>query len=329
MNIRDFFNFFRAEDSEEVIIKLRLGKTGSGKSLDQNEEDVLPALLDGQEVWTCYWVNWNGPNWHYFTPRDFDAIKRLRNCVVVFDELRQSFDPRSWESETEEIRSFFELHRHRHNTIIGNTQDVSLVSKTIGIQAHIWIMIERVDAIWPIRFWHALLKTKEVRIRRDYLTFQELKKISNGWELGEDVAIDADWLERGYKVKDILHRELDSYKVELVHKYCPRCKMRQGSQIIASETADWCDYDIKSGNYKLKVKEYCPRHKETLLEVRESGMYDTDYEPEVKPKKITVKAFIDSPEGYRQIPYTGNLSMKQGDEIQALGERLNHQANRV
>lgn len=294
----------------DVKIKIRLGKTGSGKTLDQNEEDVLTDLLDKQEVYTCYWVNTTLPNWHYFAPRDFDAIKNLRNATIVFDELRQSFDPRSWESETEEVRSFFELHRHRHNTIIGNTQDVSLVSKTVGIQTHEWILIEQIS---KGRFGHwieRLFKTESISVQKDFLTFQELKKMANGWELGEDVALNSEWERKNYRIKDIIHPELDSIKIEIVHRYCPRCAMRQGEQILAADTNKICRFDDTVKSWILKKKEFCPKHVDEPLEVRLSGMFDTDYEPETVEKELLFKPFVKK-EIWSE--YRGGLSVKQQD----------------
>jgi len=282
--------------NEDVKIKNILGKTGAGKSLICVEDWFLPALLDKEDVHTCLWLNWKGytdedgqliQNWHYFAPRNFEKIKNLRNCVIGFDEYRQSFDPRRYDDETEEVRAFFELHRHRHNDIRGNTQDVSLVAKTIGIQAHEWSQVERVEPTWLQKGWDWLLGRECIRIRRDYLTFAELKKMANGWELGEDVGLEAEWEIIRYDIKDLLHHELDEYKQELVHRYCPKCKMRQGEQIKAEDTEKIANKILdRKGNligWELKEKEYCPRpnHKHIELELKESGMFDTDYEPEV------------------------------------------------
>jgi len=293
-----------------VKTKVRLGKTGSGKTLDQNEIDVLPALLDGQEVWCCYWVNTTLKNYHYFAPRDFDAIKNLRNCVIIFDELRQSFDPRSWESETDEVRAFFELHRHRHNTIVGNTQDIALVCKTILVQAHIWILIERIEDGIVMKWLKKRLNIESVKIRKDYLTVQELKKMSYGWEMGEDVALNNTWERTNYKIKNIIHPELDDIKKEIVHRYCPRCEMRQGEMILKKDTEKVCYYDNETKEWKLKKEEFCPRHKEERLEVRLTGMFDTDYEPEVKEKQVIFKPFSKQ-EVFRE--FKGGLSVKQSE----------------
>jgi len=307
--------------NEDAKIKNILGKTGSGKTLITTEEWVIPALLDKEEVWTCFWVNWRGyldengqlvQNWHYFKPRDFHSIAKLRNAVIIFDEYRQSFDPRRYEDETEEVRAFFELHRHRHNDIRGNTQDVSLVAKTIGIQAHEWSQVEQLPQNWLWRIWDWIKGQKVIRIQRDFLTFQELKKMANGWELGEDVALDAEWVIHKYNVDKLVHRELNDYKQELVYPYCPKCRYRQGwktggktkidgemveeikDQIKREEMKSLVEEIIdKKGrvSYRLKEDRYCARHQDQLLELKESGMFDTDYEPETHSEEYIVKKY--------------------------------------
>jgi len=308
--IKNFINIFREYPDTSAKIIGRLGKTGSGKTLDQTEQDVIPALLNGEEVWCSYWINWNGPNIHYFNPDDFDAIANVRNAVIVFDEIRQSFDPRRWESEDEQVRTFFEMHRKRHNDIIFNTQDVSLVAKTIGIQAHQWAQVERVKDSILKRVWYNISRHEGITIRKDYLTFQELKKIANGWELGEDVAIDADWEITHYRAQNLIHHELDDYKVELVHRYCPICQSRQGEMIKKEDTNKVCKKDEK-GNWILRQKEFCPKHPKEKLEIKESGIYDTDYEPIRIEKELIWVPLVDCKKGERKVRYNGPLSERQ------------------
>lgn len=290
--------------NEDSKIKNVLGKTGSGKSLICTEEWTVPALIDGEEVWTCLWINWKGENWHFFKPRDFNAIKDVRNAVVIFDEYRQSFDPRRYQDETEEVRAFFELHRHRHNDIRGNTQSANLVALTIAQQAHEWSQVERLEPTWWNIITDHLIGKEYIRIKQDFLTFAELKKMSNGWELGEDVAIDAEWVIKKYEVTALIHRELNDKKQELIHAYCPKCKMRQGffeslagkdiltTQIKAEDTDRYAKLEIrgKSWNYSWKEPRYCCRtnHADVLLEIKESGMFDTDYEPIVKEEEYKI-----------------------------------------
>lgn len=309
----------KQEQIEGHIIRIRLGKTGSGKTLDQTIEDIIPRLIAGETIYSCYWINWKLPNYKYFVADDFEAIKNVRNCVVVFDEVAQSFDPRDWEKESSEVRRFFQLHRKRHIDIIANTQDISLVAKTIGILAHEWILIEKVEK----NIWDHIFKPKTIiKVDKSIMTWQRLKKMAIGFELGEydyergEISIE----NKNYKEEEIIRRDLDEYKIELVHRYCNKCKQRQGKQILSEDTEEICEFNEKEG-WKLKEKEYCPKHPEEELIIKRSGMYDTDYEPESKEKEVIFKPFVPSPAGWRLIEYKGRLSQKQMDEQKKLGEK--------
>ncbi|MFZ4799300.1 MAG: hypothetical protein ACOYMA_17505 [Bacteroidia bacterium] len=292
----DLLNCYKELQEEEGDneITIRLGKTGSGKTVLQTFENVLPLLLDNQEVYCCYWLNYNGINLHYFKPKEFDKIKDLRNTTIVFDEIRRSFDPRQYGEETEEFRSFVELHRHRHNNIIGNTQDISLVAKTFGIQTHNWSLVAKQPRSIFSLMLDKIMERKRLFIQEDYLTYQELKKMAAGWEIGENVGLDSVWTLFKYEMKDLVRRDLNEIKVELVHKYCPRCKSRQGTQVIKEETLDYFNEIIDNKGeligYTMKFKEYCPKHKATELIARESGMFDTDYEPATDEKNDNRRA---------------------------------------
>lgn len=288
--------------NEDAKIKNILGKTGSGKSILCVYEWIVPALLDGEDVWTNLWINWAGldaerQNYHYFQSRDWETILKIRNAVIVFDEYRQSLDPRRYDDETEEQRAFFELHRHYHNDIRGNTQDVSLVAKTVGIQAHEWSQVEQLDPTWLQKIWDWFTGTEAIRIKRDYLTFQELKKMANGWELGEDVAIDAEWSTHKFTNEQLICHELDEYKQELIHRYCPKCRMRTGEQIKKEDTDKLAErIENKKGKtikWILRKDEYCnrPNHKDIKLELKETGMFDSDYIPETITKPFFIKKF--------------------------------------
>ena len=296
---------------------MRLGLPGSGKTLDQTELNVLPHLIAGEQVYCAYWINWNRDNYHYFN--DFEEVENLRNCVIVFDEIGQILPARQWEQEGLKVQMFFQLHRHRHIEIIGNTQDVSLVAKTVGIVANKWYLCEKTNN----KFIDWLLKIiglGYVMLKKTDMSYQGLKKMANGWELDgviKDNKSDKTF-KKWYSIKDIYHKELDQYKIELVHKYCPKCAMRQGSQILKENTFKECILNKKTGVYELVEPQKCPRHPDTDLQVRLSGMYDTDYEPEVKEKEIEFQPIIDSPKGYTKIKFGGRLSSSQIEQLQAM-----------
>lgn len=123
------------------VCEVSLGLPGQGKTLSQTENIVIPSLLDGIDVYVNYWINCNLENYHYF--RDFEEIKDVRNCIVVFDELCHVLDPRHWDAGVSGQR-FFQLHRHRHVDIIGNTQHVSLIAKTALIEVSRFVMCEKI-----------------------------------------------------------------------------------------------------------------------------------------------------------------------------------------
>lgn len=293
--------------SKGINCIIRLGLPGCGKTLDQTELDVLPHLIAGEEVWSCYWINWNGDNLHYFS--EFEEVENLRNAIIVFDEIGQILPARQWAEEGLRVQMFFQLHRHRHIDIIGNTQDVSLVAKTVGIVANRWYYLEKTNNKGIDWILDKIFKYPIVMMRKTELSYQGLKKMENGWEI-EGVMKSREHSKRKfYPVSKILHTDLDKYKLELVHKYCPLCAMRQGSDIPKDKTLEVCDY--KKGIYTLKHTEYCPKHTEQALSVRLSAMYDTDHEPIIKEKKITLQPMIDSPAGYKKIRYQGRLSERQ------------------
>jgi len=289
----------------------------------KTEQEVLEHLIAGTEVYCCYWINWNLPNYHYFPPtrKGFDSIKDQRNCVVVFDELAQIFDPRDWTEEGGEVRRWFQLHRHFHIDIYANTQDVSLVAKSVGIIADEWQYIEKIEQGAIARWIFSLFGLEYIKMHKSYLSWQQLKKIASGWELlGEDSPIEYDWEVKNYNVKKILHSELDEYKQELIHTYCPLCASRQGDQILKENTTLKADFVLELNKWVLKEVIYCPKHKDQELEVRLSGLYDTDYEPPTDEEYVEFRAFSKQ-EVWRE--YKGLLSPTQNQKKQTLSRQYN------
>jgi len=320
--LRSFLSLFlleRPTKRKGVNCIIRLGLPGSGKTLDQTEQDVLPHLLSGEEVWCSYWLNWSLPNYHYFT--EFEEVEHLRNAVVVFDEIGQILPARAWENEGLRVQLFFQLHRHRHIDIIANTQDVSLVSKTVGIVANSWIFCQNVNS-WFWDFVRTIFFFRhKVDILKSDVSYQGLKKMANGWELEQVLETDEQARRKSYSIESLTHEELNPYKIEVVHKYCSLCAMRQGSQILSGDTLRVCDYNEKKKTYTLKVPEFCQKHKNTLLTIRLSGLYDTDYEPPIIDKPVKFVPMIPSPAGYTSIKYSGRLSEAQLEAKKALSSK--------
>jgi len=288
-----------------TIFSIRLGLPGSGKSLGLCEEDLLPHLLAGEEVWCNFWVNWKGiwtiddkhpegyfyQNLHFFTADEFeDLAPKLQNCVLVMDEIGQVMEPRAWEQESGNIRRFFQLHRHHHVDIYGTTQDISLVAKSAWIVVDEWILCHNLKHSWLDKLKDWFLKRKTFKIGYQDMTYQEMRKLTYGWENfidNPETGIGGDLRVKNYDPIKLIHNEIDENKLELTHWYCKKCNSRQDKN------------------------EYCPKHKDIELEEIESGLYDSDYDIPIKEKPITFVAMIDCPAGYRKIPFKGALSQQQ------------------
>lgn len=300
---------------EGSVFSVRIGLPGSGKTLGMVEEDLLPHLLAGEQVYTNIWINYIGDNLHYFTADDFDELApNLRNCVLVMDEIGQILEPRAWENESGNVRRFFQLHRHHHVDIYGSTQDISLVAKSAWIVVDEWILCHKFSRTWLDRFIDWVNSYETFRIGYQEMTYQELKKLSYGWELdnGEENTKDkvgGNIRVKRYKIDNLIHRELNDKKAELWHNYCLKCASRQGSLLPKELKGEF-------------PKEYCPKHIQEELIVKESGIYDTDFDIPIKEKPITFVALIDSPKGYRKIPYKGALTNKQLNDKKALQEQM-------
>jgi len=298
---------------EGSVFSIRLGLPGSGKSLGLVEEDLLPHLLAGEEVYCNFWVNWKGikqpdgsfkQNLHLFSAEEFEElVPTLRNCVLVMDEIGQVLEPRAWEQESGNIRRFFQLHRHHHVDIYGSTQDISLVAKSAWIVVDEWILCHKMENNWFDKLVDFILNRKSIKAGYQVMTYQEIRKLTYGWEnfidnpeqgIGGEIRI------RHFNVDKLVHRELNENKLELKHWHCDRCAGRQD---------------------KSKDNDFCPKHKDQQkLEERESSMYDSDYDIPIKEKEVIFVA-MSKQEVWRQ--YKGPLSKGQLDKKLGMSRGIN------
>lgn len=300
------------------IFTIRLGLPGEGKTLAQTEQDVLPLLTAGLEVYCNYWINWEGPNFHLFT--DMEEIIYLRNCVVVIDEIATLMDPRDYSSESKALRIFFQQHRHRAVDIVANTQHLSLIPKTALIEVKTFLHCTKSWSGWLLKSFFPGFPW--IVVREEELTPVDLKKMENGSyrvqdENGDDE--DEDFTEYSVKnsetfwfnKKALYHRELNDFKIELVHRFCPKCKARQGEQILKDKTYDFAIFDIRKDKYVLLEGVdlgFCPKHKTQPLEIRESGLYDTRYEVVPNVPEVVFRPFFKT---LKEAPYRGVLTEEQ------------------
>lgn len=281
------------------VFEIRLGLPGSGKTLTQTELIVLPALLDGLDVYCNYWVNWSGSNYHYFS--EISEVLGVRNCIVVFDEIQTVLDPRDWSKEGSDVRRFFQEHRKRHIDIYGTTQHLSLIAKSALIIVDRFLVC---DLLFNSNFWRSLhfpyvvvsetdMTLAELRLD-DKMVLMDYPGDDDGGDMSFSLGSSSlHWFSK----KRLLHRDLDDLKVEHFYTFCPLCQARQGDPVPLTFTLDEA----------LKIVGTCPKHKGVPLEVRLSGIYDTDYEVEPVPRLHYWRAFERCSCG-RYEPYTGYLS---------------------
>lgn len=305
---------------EGEVFDMFLGLPGQGKTLTLNEDIVLPALLSGQQVYCSYWVNWNRSNFHYF--KDFEEIDDIRNAVVVFDEVGNILNPRDWDNETGNVRDFFMLHRHRYLDIYASTQHISLIAKTALIQVDRFYMCQRS----PIEYFIKLFKKSfpYVIVKTHQMTLNDIRLLDMPVINNEDeqafksLSTDVTW----YNYKKLLHNELSNYKQELIHRYCPICKHRQGEPIKKEDT-DLYSIKIKNGEYLERPHSnlgFCPKHTDQPLTIKQTGMFDSHYTPEVREQKIIFKPFVNAS---KLVPYRGTLNSESIQEREQL-KKLNN-----
>lgn len=287
--------------------EMRLGLPGKGKTLLLTEFVVLPALIQGLDVYVNYWVNWIGPNLHLF--QDFDDILDVRNCIVVFDEIGTILEPRAWDSEDSGVRKFFQQHRKRHIDIYGTTQHISLIAKTALIQTDTFLMCSKSfdSDFWAWFPWLVL--------HQQEMTLKEVKQEDSDfvprfpYDEFEPVGMQSTaWLSKNR----LLHNELNEFKIELFHHYCPLCCQRQDPIILNEDVENYVNFldkkRIKWTAKKDRILFNCLKHKDTVLEIRQSAMYDTDYEINLPEKEVVFKPYY---KALKEVPFRGSLSPAQ------------------
>jgi len=305
-----------------------LGLPGAGKTLSVVENELIPRYLLGQLVRSNTFINLKGIK--YFT--EAEELKEFKNCVCFVDEIGQFIDPYAWKDMSYEVRRWFSNHRKFHVDILSTTQDISQICKPARILISDYVFTQNDSNT----FLSDLLgfRSKTLCFIQKHLSYQDLSRLSRGLGAsGADSEVEADSdLESYsesisfnevdlpkeikpekvyYNTSKLIHHELDDFKIELVHYYCPKCFGRQHVQILKADTLDVCDYNPKTRQYKSKIDVYCPNHPAQLLELRESGIYDTDYL--IAPPKrddIVFVPMVPSEAGHTLVRYKGYVDPK-------------------
>ena len=110
------------------MIILFQGSRGSGKTLSMVQE----ALSFYEEEWDIY-SNFDLPISKTISDTEIlglDKTSKLKNCVIMIDELQIFFDSRNWKSKNSiTFSNFIQQIRKRNVIIMGTTQYVDTVEK--------------------------------------------------------------------------------------------------------------------------------------------------------------------------------------------------------
>jgi len=310
-----FLSFLKKEYSlEGSKFLLFIGLPGAGKTLSAVEEVVIPAYLSQIKIYSNTWINLQSINYIY-DPEDFC---KLRNCLLVIDEIGQIVDPYAWKDLSWAVRSFFQNHRRYNVSIVATTQDISFIAKPARVLVSEFIFCENVSDKGLFSQF-----SSTVSIKQKTLTFNDLKKLQAGIgsktlkenedeemadmfsedidDLLESTEMEIDVRDVNYSKKDLAHKELDPYKLEFYHYFCPQCYSRQYQDIPRGTEFKHIYYN-KKNKPKLKINTFCPAHPLQRLELRVSSAYDSEYLVQFPQKDIVWKPYKLSPEGYRLIP---------------------------
>ena len=126
--------------TNKFVIKAYLGLTGSGKTLSAVQNEVIPALEMGRDVWVNIWLNYKHPNLHYF--EEWEDLHDVKNSLIFVDEVGDLLDPYNWADYSKLDKNVIRYHRKRFNDLIITSQDISQISKSIRIFIHIWVLCQ-------------------------------------------------------------------------------------------------------------------------------------------------------------------------------------------
>lgn len=121
------------------LVVLFQGSRGSGKTLSL----IVEALLFLKEGWEVF-ANFKTPFSKYISDVDIFNLNKdskLKNCVLLIDEMQIFFDSRLWSSKKSiGFSNFVQQLRKRNIILMGTTQYVDTVEKRI--RQHVDLLIK-------------------------------------------------------------------------------------------------------------------------------------------------------------------------------------------
>lgn len=296
-----------------------LGLRGAGKTLSAIHQEVLARYLKGEKIVSTSFINLKGVDYIY-SPED---CLKLRNCVLFIDELGDFVDAYDWANISQSFRRFLRLSRKRKVDIITTAQDISYIAKPLRVLFSNWVFCENATATGfgaTILKWLHLFS---ISIKQQELTANELVKLQKGVgnnPLADNEEEEADFNDfsfddfdledkvktYNYYDKDLIRKDLAEFKIYNFQEFCPLCDT--GHDYVDKDKEDFfIDYNKKQ-KYFFKKDRFCPIHEKQVLQVREVGIYDTDYEIPIPPvPDLVVKYYIPSPKGHTLLPFKGLL----------------------
>lgn len=291
--------------TNRFTIKGYLGLTGGGKTLSMIQNEVIPALAMGREVWSNVWLNYNGSNLHYFN--DKDDLHNVKNALIVIDEIGDVYDPYLYLEFSKEDKNVFAFHRKRRNDIIYSSQDISQVFKVCRTKTHFFYLNEAGGGILVSLFYKLIFRSSVAVVRTMELGFSDLKLLALGlgsFNLNSKIeSIDSpdskDFSEitfdddsrkvnlpkiktKYYTDKDFLCSLLSDYRINLWGVFCSLC-------------GDFVKLLDEKDITKINVLDYvCLAHdkfKEYLI-IKPVPFYSSTEEIKIPEKDIIIKKYV-------------------------------------
>jgi hypothetical protein len=101
------------------MILIYKGLPGAGKTAALAHYGIQ-ALKEGREVYSNFWLNYEGENLHYWS--SIEELLMVENGLILMDEAQIYLNSRLWELLPQQFQYKLQLHRHDGLDIVGTVQ---------------------------------------------------------------------------------------------------------------------------------------------------------------------------------------------------------------
>lgn len=207
------------------MINLITGLPGAGKTLFLAKL-VRQFLKDGVEVWSYEECRFKDDRVKYF--KNINEIKRIKNAVIILDEVQIWFDSHGWQKLDQRIRFALQQHRHKGLDLWGTTQEIGFVDITYRKIIQKYYEIHKVFGTnikngkkpkipWGLYAVREMDKS-EVKLAESHRAIKGYRLFWAGKKLFDFYDTEADY--------DVLEDPV-SYLVKVSDKTCPVCQHRE------------------------------------------------------------------------------------------------------